>query len=53
MMMYSNLFGGNLQGVRSRLDYIKDCGVNCLHLMPLLDIPKGKDDGGYAVADFR
>ena len=53
MMMYSNLFGGNLQGVRSRLDYIKDCGVNYLHLMPLLDSPKGKDDGGYAVADFR
>ena len=53
MMMYSNLFGGNLQGVRSRLDYIKDCGVNYLHLMPLLDSPKGKDDGGYAVAEDR
>ena len=43
MMMYSNLFGGNLQGVRSRLDYIKDCGVNYLHLMPLLD--RGADRG--------
>ncbi len=53
MMMYANLFGDTLQGVRSRLDYIKGCGVNYLHLMPLLDSPEGRDDGGYAVADFR
>ena len=53
MMMYSNLFADTLQGVRAKLDYIKDCGVNYLHLMPLLDSPEGKDDGGYAVSDFR
>ncbi len=27
--------------------------MNCLHLMPFLDTPKGRSDGGYAVADFR
>ena len=53
MMMYSNLFADTLQGVRAKLDYIKGCGVNYLHLMPLLDSPEGKDDGGYAVSDFR
>ena len=53
MMMYANLFGDTLEGVREKLDYIQECGVNYLHLMPLLDSPKGRDDGGYAVADFR
>lgn len=53
MMLYVNCFAGNLQGVKEKLDYIKSCGVNYLHLMPLLESPKGRDDGGYAVADFR
>ncbi len=41
------------QGVRKRLDYVQDCGVNYLHLMPLLESPEGRSDGGYAVSDFR
>ena len=53
MMMYPSNFGGNLNGVRERLDYLEECGVNYLHLMPLLDSPEGKSDGGYAVSDFR
>lgn len=53
MMMYTNAFAGTLQGVREKLDYIKSCGVNYLHLMPLLESPKGRDDGGYAISDFR
>ena len=32
---------------------MEECNVNYLHLMPLLASPKGKSDGGYAVADFR
>ncbi len=36
-----------------KLDYIEDCNVNCIHLMPFLDTVEGKSDGGYAVADFR
>ena len=27
--------------------------INYIHLMPFLDTPKGRSDGGYAVADFR
>ena len=53
MMMYTDAFAGTLQGVKEKLDYIKSCGVNYLHMMPLLESPKGRDDGGYAVADFR
>ena len=53
MLMYTDAFAGNLKGVRSKLDYIMDCGVNYLHLMPLLESPEGRSDGGYAVSDFR
>ncbi len=53
MQMYTGAFAGTLKGVRKKLDYIADCGVNCLHLMPLLESPEGKSDGGYAVSDFR
>ncbi len=53
MMMYSECFGGTLKGVKDNLDYVEECGVNYLHLMPLLDSPEGKSDGGYAVSDFR
>ena len=53
MMLYTENFGGDLNGVREKLPYLKECGVNYLHLMPLLDSPEGKSDGGYAVSDFR
>ena len=53
MMLYVNNFAGNLRGVQKKLSYLEECGVNYLHLMPLLESPKGRSDGGYAVADFR
>ncbi len=53
MLMYVNAFAGTLRGVREKLPYIEDCGVNYLHLMPLLESPAGRSDGGYAVSDFR
>ena len=53
MLMYVSAFAGDLKGVRRKLDYITDCGVNYLHLMPLLESPAGRSDGGYAVSDFR
>lgn len=52
MMMYTDAFAGDLKGVKKKLPYIQECGVNYLHLMPLLDSPEGKSDGGYAVSDF-
>ena len=53
MLMYTNCFAGNLKGVLSHIDYLKEVGINYLHLMPLLESPKGRSDGGYAVSDFR
>lgn len=53
MMMYIDNFADDLQGLKSHLDYIQSCNVNYLHLMPFLETPKGRSDGGYAVADFR
>ena len=53
MMMYVDNFAGNLEGVRKKLGYLERCNVNYLHLMPLLDTPEGRSDGGYAVSDFR
>ncbi|MBQ7155565.1 MAG: hypothetical protein IJR85_08450 [Synergistaceae bacterium] len=53
MMMYTECFAKDLKGIKSHLDYVQECGVSYLHLMPLLDTPKGRSDGGYAVSDFR
>ena len=53
MMMYTNAFAGGLKGTLEKLDYVVDAGCNYLHFMPLLESPKGRSDGGYAVADFR
>ncbi|MCM1125315.1 MAG: alpha-amylase family glycosyl hydrolase [Lachnospiraceae bacterium] len=53
MMFYIDNFAGNMKGVESKLDYIEKCNVNYIHLMPFLDTPKGRSDGGYAVSDFR
>lgn len=53
MALYTNGFAGNLDGLRERLPYLQDLGVNMLHLLPMLKCPQGASDGGYAVSDFR
>lgn len=53
MMLYIDNFAGNMKGVESKLDYFESCNVNYIHLMPFLETPKGRSDGGYAVSDFR
>lgn len=53
MMLYIDNFAGNMKGVEAKLDYIEQCNVNYIHLMPFLETPKGRSDGGYAVSDFR
>ncbi len=53
MMLYIDNFAGNMKGVRERLDYLEKCNVNYIHLMPFLETPEGRSDGGYAVSDFR
>jgi len=41
---------GDLNGLKSRLDYLKDLGVDCLWLLPIYPSPL-KDDG-YDIADY-
>ncbi len=53
MMLYIDNFAGNIKGVESKLDYLEKNNVNYIHLMPFLDTPEGRSDGGYAVSDFR
>jgi len=53
MALYCDRFAGNLQGLRDRLPYLQELGVNMLHIMPILDCPPENNDGGYAVRDFR
>lgn len=53
MMLYIDNFAGNLRGVERKLNYLQECSVNTIHLMPFLDVTRGKSDGGYAVSDFR
>jgi len=52
-MCYVDLFAGDLEGVRERIPYLKELGVTYLHLMPLLESREGRNDGGYAVTDYR
>jgi maltose alpha-D-glucosyltransferase / alpha-amylase len=42
---------GDFEGLRQKLDYLEDLGVNCLSLLPFYESPL-KDDG-YDIADYR
>ncbi|MGR9107978.1 MAG: amylosucrase [Gammaproteobacteria bacterium] len=53
MALYADGFARNLQGVRARLSYLQELGVNLIHVMPVLVCPAKNRDGGYAVSDFR
>ena len=50
---YPEFFAGRLTNVRDRLDYLEELGITYLHLMSLLKPRPGKNDGGYAVMDYR
>ena len=50
---YTDLFAGDLQGIRKRISYLKGLGVTYLHLMPILNPRPGNSDGGYAVMDYK
>jgi len=53
MSLYVDRFAGNLKKMPSKLAYLRNLGVNFLHIMPLFQSPEGESDGGYAVSDFR
>ena len=53
MALYSHGFAGDLKGMESHLNYFQELGVNMVHIMPIMQCPRGSSDGGYAVSDFR
>ena len=53
MALYSEGFAGNLKGLKNRIPYFQELGVNLVHILPILKCPEGASDGGYAVSDFR
>ena len=42
---------GDIQGIISKLDYLKDLGVNCVWLSPIYDSPQ--EDNGYDISNYR
>lgn len=50
---YVDLFANNLEGIRSKIPYLKELGLTYLHLMPLFKAPENENDGGYAVSSYR
>jgi len=50
---YPEFFAGKLTDVRDRIDYLQELGITYLHLMSLLKPRPGKNDGGYAIMDYR
>ena len=52
-VLYVDLFSDNLAKLDDHISYFKKLGLNYLHLMPLFAVPKGDNDGGYAVSDYR
>lgn len=53
MALYTDGFANDLKGLQSNLSYIQELGINMIHIMPILQCPEGKSDGGYAVSNFR
>ena len=41
---------GDIQGIISKLDYLKELGVNCVWLSPVYDSPQ--KDNGYDISNY-
>jgi amylosucrase len=52
-MLYVDRYAENLKGFQQKIDYLDELGINYVHLMPLLKMPSGANDGGYAITDYR
>src|SRR5574344_1858840 len=42
---------GDIPGIISKLDYLKELGVNCVWLSPVYNSPQ--EDNGYDISDYR
>ena len=50
---YVDRFAGDLRAIGGRIDYLRELGVNYLHLLPFLKMRPGQNDGGFAVSSYR
>ena len=48
--LYVDLFNKTFDGLREKLDYIQNLGVNCLWLLPILDSPMR--DAGFDIRQY-
>lgn len=49
--VYVDLFNKDFAGLESKLDYLKNLGVSCLWLLPILNSP-GRD-AGFDISDYQ
>ncbi|MGF1731288.1 alpha-amylase family glycosyl hydrolase [Photobacterium kasasachensis] len=50
---YIDRFADNIEGLRSKLSYLRDLGINYLYLMPPFEGHPDKNDGGFAITNYR
>jgi cyclomaltodextrinase len=48
-ILNNDFFGGNLNGIRAKLDYLEDLGVTCLYLSPIFE---AYSNHKYDTADY-
>lgn len=53
MQLYAEHFNKDLKGLQKKIPYLKELGINFLHMMPITTRPKGENDGGYAVNSYH
>ncbi|MDD3687473.1 MAG: alpha-amylase family glycosyl hydrolase, partial [Bacteroidales bacterium] len=49
--LYVDLFNKDFAGLNEKIPYLKNLGVNCLWLLPVLDSPM--KDAGFDISDYR
>lgn len=51
-MAYLDRFARDLRGVARRIPYLKELGVDVVHLLSVMNPREGDSDGGYAISDY-
>lgn len=49
--LYVDKFAGNFRALADRLAYLRDLGIDCIHLLP--HYPSPMIDGGYDIYDYK
>ncbi|HNQ68773.1 MAG TPA: alpha-amylase family glycosyl hydrolase [Bacteroidales bacterium] len=49
--LYVDLFNKDFDGLKDKVQYLKDLGINCLWLLPILESPM--KDAGFDISDYR